>query len=113
MARQATPVEKNEDTSAFIEKLAALIDKRLTDENREEVAGALDREHTGSTVTRDRNCQGTMRLSQTKWRLWLTDTLRMKASTSSCWRSTWNRHGSLVLGLCCREGIGGGLIMRA
>ena len=29
---------------AFIDELCALIDKRLSDENREEVAGALDRE---------------------------------------------------------------------
>jgi hypothetical protein len=28
---------------AFIDELVALIDKRLTDENREEVAGSLDR----------------------------------------------------------------------
>jgi hypothetical protein len=44
MARQATSVRKNEDTLAFIEELGASIDKRLTDENREEIAGALDRE---------------------------------------------------------------------
>ncbi len=37
-------IEKAEDTVAFIDELGALIDKRLTDENREEVAGALDRE---------------------------------------------------------------------
>jgi hypothetical protein len=29
---------------AFIDELGALIDKRLTNENREEIAGALDRE---------------------------------------------------------------------
>jgi hypothetical protein len=44
LAGKATPVRKNEGTVAFIDKLGALIDKRLTDENREEVAGALDRE---------------------------------------------------------------------
>jgi len=36
----------------------------------------------------------------------------MKASTGSCWRSTSNRRGSIVLGLWFREAIGGGLIMR-
>jgi hypothetical protein len=47
---RATPVRKTgghrkpEDTLAFINELGALIDMRLTDENREEVAGALDRE---------------------------------------------------------------------
>jgi hypothetical protein len=35
---------KPEETVAFIDELGALIDKRLTDENREAVAGALDRE---------------------------------------------------------------------
>jgi hypothetical protein len=36
----------------------------------------------------------------------------MKDLKSSCWRSTWNRHGSIVLGRWWREAIGGGPIMR-
>ena len=44
---------------AFIDELGALIDKRLTNENREEIAGALDREAyrldraAGSELPRD------------------------------------------------------------